>query len=66
MGKAPVFERVNRRPPPPLDVGDDFDRGSDAGARRHPSPSRMRTMKITHITASTTAPAPNKVPRLGT
>ncbi len=60
--KPPVLERIGGRPPPRLDIGDDLDGGREAGAGRH-KPTRRRTMKIAHITASTTAPAANTANR---
>src|SRR6266849_1701583 len=51
---AAPFERIGGRPPARVDVGDDLDCRGQAGAGRHPRPSRMRTMKIAHISASTT------------
>src|SRR5262249_23998886 len=61
--QAPVLERIGRRPPAPFDIGDDLDGGGEAGAGRHQIPSRMRTMKISHMAASTSAPRPKTGPR---
>ena len=35
MGEAPILERVRRRPPPRLDLGEDLDRGRQTSGRRH-------------------------------
>ena len=58
MRKAPVLERIGRRPTPRFDVGQHLDRGGKTRAGRHPSPSMMRTMKMTHMMTSTRAPTP--------
>ena len=56
--KAPVLERIGRRTAPRLDVGQHLDRGGKTRAGRHPRPSMMRTMKMTHMMTSTRAPTP--------
>ena len=58
MCKAPVLERIGRRPAPRLDVGQHLHRGGKTRAGRHPSPSMMRMMKTTHMMNSTRAPTP--------
>ena len=63
MREPPILERVARRAPPRLDIGDDLDGGGKAGARCHQMPSRMESMKIAHITTSTTAAAANTAAR---
>src|SRR5262249_48615878 len=66
MGEPPILERVSHGTAPRFDIGHDLDGGGETGGRRHPSPSRMRTAKMTHIAASTTMPARNTAPRRGT
>ena len=53
------FKRVGRGPAPRADVGEHFDRGGKPRAGGHyGSPSMIRTMKISHMIASTSAPMP--------
>ena len=53
--KAPVLERIGRRPVPPLDIGEDLDGGGESGGGCHQMPRRMRRINITHMMLSTTA-----------
>jgi len=61
--QAPILERVGGRAPARFDIGDDLDGGGEAGAGRHQIPTRIRIMKINHMTASTSAPRPKTGPR---
>ena len=62
--QAPVLQRIGRRTTPRADVGENFDgsRKACAGGHEeiphHGRPSMIFTMKISHITSSTIAPAP--------
>src|SRR5262249_7545070 len=61
--QAPILERIGGRASPRLDVGDDLDGGGEASAGGHQIPSRMRTMKTSHMIVSTSAPSPKMGPR---
>ena len=58
MREAPVLQRLRGGAAARLDIGKDFDRGREPCARGHGSASRMRIMKMTHITIKTIAPMP--------
>src|SRR5205814_2699928 len=64
--QAPVLQGGGRGLPRGFDRLEYLDGRGEACPRIHGSASRMRTINIAHMTASTIAPARNTVPRRGT
>ena len=60
--QAPVLERIGRGPALRLDLGEHLDGCGKAGAGGH-MPTRMSSMKLPHMMASTIAPRMKAGPR---